>query len=192
MRKWRFLPCSRCGRDNVEFRPRRRTCIECEGAETRVCDACMEAKHVSKFSGKHSICHVCRYKAGAEYAKSAARARHFRLQAMVFAAYGRSCACCGESRKSMLCLDHINNDGAKHRREMTSKWNGAWANKNISGTSVYADVVKRGFPAGFQILCANCNTSKARNGGVCEHKSEGVTTIPEGSRAKSPEAHSTR
>lgn len=191
MRKWRFLPCKRCGRKEVEFRPRKHICVECEGHQTRVCDGCMEEKHISKFSGNHGICHSCRYKAGSEYAKQAAKARHHRLKALVFAAYGEKCACCGEHRKSMLCLDHINNDGAEHRRSLTIKWTGAWVNKNISGTNVYADVVKRGFPKDFQILCCNCNMSKARNGGICEHRSEGVTTIPQGSREKSPEAHST-
>jgi len=78
----------------------------------------------------------------------------------------------------MLQLDHIANDGAKHRRKLTKHWKSKWNGKNIGGTHVYADVVKRGFPSGFQILCANCNTSKQRNGGICEHLSEGATTIP--------------
>jgi hypothetical protein len=34
----------------------------------------------------------------------------------VIAAYGGRCACCGEFERDFLTLDHVNNDGAEHRR----------------------------------------------------------------------------
>ncbi len=72
-------------------------------------------------------------------------------------AYGAKCACCGERTYEFLQIDHINNDGAAHRREMGN------------GTSIYLWLIKRGFPLGFQILCANCNYAKAHYG-TCPHK----------------------
>ena len=79
------------------------------------------------------------------------------------AGLGGSCACCGETEKTMLEIDHINNDGSRHRES--------------SGGSVgtYNDIVAQGFPRDkFQVLCSNCNHSKRRNMGVCAHDWSGM------------------
>lgn len=47
----------------------------------------------------------------------------------------------------VLDIDHINNNGAKHRIEM-GQLNAVWW------------IVKNNFPPGFQILCRNCNWIK--------------------------------
>ena len=81
----------------------------------------------------------------------------------LFAAYGGyRCSCCGETEPKFLQLDHIHNDGYKHRR-LVSK-------SQKCGLSIYQDLIKRGFPPIIQVLCANCNFGKSRNGGVCPHK----------------------
>jgi len=69
--------------------------------------------------------------------------------------YGRLCTCCGESNESFLTIDHVNSDGALHRKTMKSYF--------------YYWLVKHNFPPGFQTLCYNCNLGRARNGGVCPH-----------------------
>lgn len=75
----------------------------------------------------------------------------------VFAQYGGyECSCCGESVKEFLTLDHINNDGSKHR-------------KTIRGSAIYNWAKQNNFPPIFQVLCFNCNCGRARNGGVCPH-----------------------
>lgn len=79
--------------------------------------------------------------------------------------YGGHCACCGESEISVLVLDHVNNDGAAHRREI--------ATVSKTGVAVYKWAVDNNFPDILQVLCANCNTSKHVNGGVCYHKLPG-------------------
>jgi hypothetical protein len=71
--------------------------------------------------------------------------------------YGRECACCGESEPMFLTVDHVNNDGNEHRREVVPSQLTTW-------------IVKNNFPPGFQILCWNCNCGKHRNGGVCPHQ----------------------
>ena len=43
------------------------------------------------------------------------RYRH-KLRADAIEAYGSKCSCCGESESRFLTFDHINNDGAEHRR----------------------------------------------------------------------------
>ena len=72
------------------------------------------------------------------------------------AAYGGKCACCGEEDYRFLCIDHINNDGAEHR-------------KKIKGT-IFSWLRKNNYPEGFQVLCWNCNMGKYHNGGICPHK----------------------
>jgi len=75
--------------------------------------------------------------------------------------YGRQCACCGETEEKFLVFDHIDNDGAKHRRDLRN--NGGWV--------MCVWLVRHGFPESprIQVLCANCNTAKVY-GGPCPHK----------------------
>lgn len=64
-------------------------------------------------------------------------------------AYGGKCACCGEGWLDYLHIDHINSGGREHRRQVYN---------------VYRDLQKRGYPDGYQVLCANCNMAKERGG----------------------------
>lgn len=96
------------------------------------------------------------------------RERARRLKDRVFSHYGYICACCGETEKGFLTIDHVNNDGAKHRDELT---NGK--GRNGGGTVVlHLDIIRQGFPDTFRILCYNCNCGRARYGGICPHERE--------------------
>jgi hypothetical protein len=75
----------------------------------------------------------------------------------VLAHYGNTCRCCGESRYEFLSLDHINNDGAAHRKKFTGRIE-RWIRAN-------------GFPDTFQVLCMNCNFAKGKHG-ICPHEKE--------------------
>lgn len=66
------------------------------------------------------------------------------------------CACCGEDHPYFLCVDHINGKGNEHRRLNQIKNLPRWLKKN-------------GYPEGFQVLCANCNSAKAWHG-ECPHE----------------------
>lgn len=82
------------------------------------------------------------------------------LRAEMIAAYGGRCACCGEAEPIFLDLDHVHNDG---KRDRAIRGNGqrliVWLKAN-------------GWPRDrYQLLCSNCNQGKARNDGVCPHKS---------------------
>ncbi len=61
-----------------------------------------------------------------------------------------ACVQCGFSDIRALCLDHINGGGTDHRRKLRN------------GGNVWYWLARHGFPPGYQILCANCNTIKAR------------------------------
>lgn len=86
-----------------------------------------------------------------------------RLKARVYQAYGNKCKCCGESEQCFLTLDHVNNDGANHRRSL------GWTYKHGARAVFYKWVIDNQFPAMIQLLCMNCNFGKTRNKGVCPH-----------------------
>jgi hypothetical protein len=68
------------------------------------------------------------------------------------------CACCGLADDiDFYSIDHINNDGNKHKRRE-------------GFTSLYDWLIRNNLPSGFQVLCHNCNTAKRINGGLCPHK----------------------
>ena len=78
-----------------------------------------------------------------------------RLEAL--AAYGGTCTCCGETEITFLTIDHVENDGAAHRRQpRVDHAIGIWLRRN-------------GYPPGFQVLCWNCNLAKALYGN-CPHQ----------------------
>lgn len=94
-------------------------------------------------------------------ARSNKTARNARIK--VLAAYGNKCACCGEKEEAFLAIDHIDNNGGKHRRET-----------GLNGSRLYLWLEKQGWPAGYQILCCNCNWGKHVNGGICPHQKKGI------------------
>ena len=62
--------------------------------------------------------------------------------------YGKTCACCGETRWQFLAIHHVNGGGGKHRLE-------------LGGANQFYQWLKReGYPTGFGVLCHNCNQAK--------------------------------
>jgi hypothetical protein len=110
-------------------------------------------------SGFRVLCFNCNWKAWIRHkrrnqSKSARayqrRKRGAEQKQAAFNAYGGVvCALCGEIDVDVLCLDHINNDGAEQRREGQG-----------SGLKLYTNLKKLGYPSGFRVLCFNCNSSK--------------------------------
>jgi hypothetical protein len=85
-----------------------------------------------------------------------------KLKLAVMAAYGGSCVCCGESEIRFLTIDHVDGDGASHRRATSTK----------GGPQFYRWLRKNNYPGGFQLLCWNCNAGRYFNGGICPHQEE--------------------
>jgi hypothetical protein len=107
----------------------------------------------------NKYCEKCA--AVATQAQKERRLRH--LEACLAAYGGKICACCGETEPMFLTLDHIENNGSRHRRSL-------FGNKNCGSSAFYFALVKAGFPPGLQVLCWNCNLGRNRNGGICPHK----------------------
>jgi hypothetical protein len=87
-----------------------------------------------------------------------------KLKLKVLNAYGGVCKCCGEKEVNFLTIDHINNDGAQHRRSIRGRNNGG------AGQSFYGWIVRNNYPNDLQVLCMNCNFGKKINKGVCPHQ----------------------
>jgi len=92
------------------------------------------------------------------------RVRNAKVRRLAFQAYGGpKCACCGEEEDYFLSLDHIEQDGNAHRLTVGKR-------KDWGGHHLYRHLKQRGYPAGYQVLCFNCNHGRRMNGGVCPHK----------------------
>lgn len=89
--------------------------------------------------------------------RTRSRGYHLKLKAEVFAAYGGPrCACCREATPEFLSIDHVNGGGEKHRKEI--------------GAGILRWLKRNRFPAGFQILCMNCQFGRKHNAGICPHQ----------------------
>jgi hypothetical protein len=87
------------------------------------------------------------------------RMRNIRWKREAIAAYGGSCACCGETAIEFLAIDHVNEDGHEHR------------NDGLRRGHIYLWLRRNKHPQGgrFQVLCNNCNIAKSMYGG-CPHR----------------------
>ena len=124
--------------------------------------------YISSKKIRNYICKECDYKSNKKWQQNN-RDRYNqlkgesnrRLRDEVINKYGEVCACCGETRKEYLTIDHINGDGNKHRREIGV----------TSSDDLYRWLRRNNYPEGFQVLCFNCNCGK-RNYSVCPHNKE--------------------
>lgn len=199
-----MVVCRECG---VELLERKR--------KSNICDPCRKEYHRSYYRANKDRMNAAgkvwlqaKLKDPEWKAKERERGRKYWQEAkrQAMQAYGNKCACCGESDLRFLSIDHVNNDGAAHRRELL----GPDRKKRGAGSAIYNWLRKNDYPEGFQVLCFNCNMGKQINGGICPHKDasppehpvnsvklqtgqyrakpaetlEGVTIIPQGSTAK--------
>ena len=152
--------CARCGENND--RKGKTECSRCLKKITTIyagriknglCPHCGEQPPAMPGA---KLCTQC-----LEISKQKNRRKHRRLRQQVVSAYGSKCACCGESRPEFIHVDHVDNDGAEHRRKI-----------GTGGLKFYTWLRARGFPKkGFQLLCANCNSAKGIYG-YCPHQVE--------------------
>jgi glucan-binding YG repeat protein len=83
------------------------------------------------------------------YNKTARIRNQHRIDALKHYSGGTmSCARCGFDDIRAISLDHVNGDGAAHRRQFKDSW------------AVFRWIKKNGYPEGFQVLCMNCQFIK--------------------------------
>lgn len=149
-----------CGRQKSEAN---HVCERCKErrrsgrSDKKLAGICTECVQFAMPGTRH-----CEFHTEEKRKRSRARARERRKK--VIEHYGGKCACCEDATYEFLTVDHKNNDGASHRRELM----------NTPGSRNYAFqivnfIVANDFPDGFQILCWNCNLAKAKHG-ECPHE----------------------
>jgi hypothetical protein len=93
--------------------------------------------------------------------RTTAHVRTQEVKAETIAAYGGVCVCCGVADLVFLTIDHPEGDGAAHRREL-------FGGKGRGGERFYRWLRRNGWPAGYRVLCWNCQHATFR--GVCPHQ----------------------
>jgi 5-methylcytosine-specific restriction endonuclease McrA len=97
----------------------------------------MKAQEMRKYRERHP-----------NYNRESSRKTQEKYRKLIFDHYGWQCKMCGRDKN--LVLDHINENGNEHRKELGIP----------SGWMFYRWVVKNGYPDDLQTLCRKCNRSK--------------------------------
>lgn len=144
------------------YRDRARTLGKCCGCKSRLatrgtyCEQCLEYQKEYRERNRERV-----RENGRRYAQ--------RIRRVVLEHYGGICACCGESQREFLGIDHIEGKGNQHRREISGK--------------IYLHLRSRGYPEGFRVLCHNCNMALGFYG-YCPHQTPNKQ--PESSQEELP------
>jgi len=141
-----MLICSSCGETKSETEFHKNLSIKVRGYSW-YCKTCMKIKYDSNRSNDYK-------------SRKRERDRKKRRIMLHYSNNTLTCKCCGEHRIEFLTIDHINNDGAAHRREI-----------GRTPQNLYKWIEDNNYPEGFQVLCFNCNCAKEYSG-YCPHEEE--------------------
>lgn len=159
----------------ISERKKNNLCVTCGLSEPdsggRRCSACCDRLRLWKQrrteKGHCLTCGVVGIVTGKKYCQSCIDAQALKIRewgkqlkaaafAMVGGDSGIACKCCGITDINFLTIDHINGDGAEHRK--TTGY----------GSNFYRWLLDTKATEGLQLLCYNCNCAKS-NGDTCPH-----------------------
>jgi 5-methylcytosine-specific restriction endonuclease McrA len=158
--------CAYCGEDRFEFLAFDH--INDDGASHRKVigkrNIAPWLKHNNYPEGFQILCHNCNLAKNIQARRSETPSKQTKWRHKVrqeaLEHYGGRCVCCGETNPILLSFDHVNNDGAEHRRRDKYGSLPVWLKQNAWPTE------------GYQVLCYNCNLSKGYYG-YCPHQTNG-------------------
>jgi len=152
--------CPQCGTNPLT--KHRQFCSDCN-RKNMLAHIAKQQKRLQDEAKAKGLCPRCRRNPSApglvicNECRQSIKQRNRDLKRRAFAAYGGRCACCGQDFLDFLCLDHVNNDGAKRRR-----------NGEAMANQMYSQIVRYGvLPKGIQVLCHCCNFAKRIDGEKC-------------------------
>jgi hypothetical protein len=174
--KW-FRPkavCQNCGRlDHNHSGGRCGTCYHRQTHIQRECVACHKMRRINhkegycnncyqKYKQPRKLCAGCGEVRTLQRGEKCGRCSHQDDKCAVYAKLGGRCECCHEYDVNLLTIDHVHNDGAKHRRELKA-----------AGLCAFRRIVKEilaseGPITRYRLLCWSCNSGRQiARGGVC-------------------------
>ena len=128
-------------------------CVQCWTASRREYQKAYQERNAEKLTAYHAE----KYARTRETGKKVRKRYYEKWKKVVFDHYGHQCSCCGEDEPKFLTIDHVNNDGAEHRKTVPA------------GSTLFRWLFKNEFPKDFRVLCFNCNSGRFHNGGECPH-----------------------
>lgn len=147
--------CLNCGRPP---QPGKTACVVCEKRATK---STMKRYNINKAAGKCSECgnelgSKSKFRCDRCYNEHIIKNKEYwhRDRIIVLKHYGGKCICCGEDNLEFLEIDHINNNGAEHRK--------------LVGRHMYQWIIKNNYPTDLRILCAGCNYARFKFN-ICPH-----------------------
>ena len=178
----RGVPASRigtCARCSQSFRARgilQKYCDNCRQdaykEAIRVYSANYYRRHPDKVKLANKIARAKRHDHYLLVSRTQQRQARKRWRNKVLESYSGPvprCACCGESERDFLTIDHAaGNALAEQRKRGTLR----------AGYPLYRWLIRNSFPAGFQVLCSNCNVSKGKHG-ECVHATKSMMQRPD-------------
>lgn len=146
--------CEGCGKSFGRWSDGRKLCAQCRPKPVKPCARCG-----AEFTGSTESRRYCSVACRDAALKSQRVETRKAERIEILRAYGGpepACVCCGEREPVFLALDHINGGGGQQRKE-------------LGGGGFYTWLRRNGYPAGFRVLCHNCNFGRQLNGGICPH-----------------------
>ena len=141
--------CPDCGKPNKD-----NDCVRCRPCSARINKNTLKRRIKLH---KNGLCRICGKQPTQNFwCNDCALKRSniiITLKKKVVDHYGGKCVQCGMAKLQCLELDHINNDGAKHRKSIG-------LNNTRGGSSFYRWIIKNNYPDLLQVLCANCHAIK--------------------------------
>lgn len=145
-------PCRRCGDAQILNRENYgNICKECYNKEHAQFQSSHREQYYAKNRDKHIEYLRKRMRDNPELVRSQSNASYHKVRFEVLSHYSPDLCCvkCGfNGHISALSIDHINGDGADHRRQ-------------LGGSNMYRWIKNNDFPNTFQVLCMNCQFIKA-------------------------------
>lgn len=120
----------------------------------KICNVCKKSLPLSKFYANPTNSKDGRWPRCKECSKANIKRLRAEYRKRVYDHYGNKCNRCGFADERAFVVDHVKGDGYLDKNEGGTRY---------LGSGAYLRVLKE--PERFQLLCANCNTIKAREAG---------------------------
>jgi hypothetical protein len=152
--------CPKCGKPTTNTNTV--YCIECRRPAAKACKILHDSRKLNRLcvscGTKLNVDEKYRCQKCKEIHALDVKTQSHALRIKVIDNYGSKCSCCGEAQIQLIEIDHVDNNGAEHRKQIGSH-----------SDTLCRWIIRENYPTTIQLLCANCNQAKKKFG-ICPHK----------------------